>query len=493
MEQTKAVIVKKSHGDVLDIVLFYLLGLLASVFTLGGFEASSSPINNINGFIFLNTFIYYSPQSASSLFFFIPSVLLYVGILFWFIYLRYQKTGKLPSKYLFSIFSLIVVVRFISAVSFPYGEQTFTFLFPDTNSSVDVTYSGYSLSDRIIGFTNEILFYSFFLVAIDYYKTFSDKMKTALKITQYIVILAGLGLIVAAWIISAKDLIGNLKYYLGDSSAKLAEGISSLTSHRNVFGFMLMMSTISCFALMMNKKNPWLIVIVAIDIIHCFLIYSRTPFILSSLVFVMLHVWLLFKKQKKSYRIYSVVLLSTVVLLGIVFLIIMRDKLASVLSHLGSDTTINTRELFWTHALSMLNNPYYYIFGYGRVPFFSTFSNYQLATKSEAFWSAHNGYLDVLLEFGIIGLLFLVALLSFFIYRIVVLFKQDGTKAFPYLVILTTISIYSIFEPRMLGLMEGSNIIFFVIFCLPLLGEEKTYKPSSKRLETLTAKISIVE
>ena len=225
-----------------------------------------------------------------------------------------------------------------------------------------------------------------------------------------------------------------------------------------------------------------------INIIHCFLIYSRTPFILSALIFALLHIWLLFKKQKRSWRIYSLVLLSTVVVVGIVFLILMRDKLADVLSHLGSDTTINTRELFWTHALSMLNNPYYYIFGYGRVPFFSTFSNYQLATNSEAFWSAHNGYLDILLEFGIIGLLFLVALFSFFIYRIVVLFKQDGTRAFPYLAIFLTISIYPIFEPRMLGLMEGANIIFFVVFFLPLLGEEKIHKTLSKRYETLTAK-----
>ena len=220
-------------------------------YNLLSFSSSDTNVATIdeNGFIFLDTFIYYSPQSASSLFFFIPSVLLYVGILFWFIYLRYQKTGKLPSKYLFSIFSLIVVFRFISAVSFPYGEQTFTYLFPDTDSLVDVTYSGYSFSDRIIGFTNEILFYSFFLIAIDYYKTFSDKMKIVLRIMQYIVVIAGLALIVAAWIISSKDLIGNLKYYLGDSSATLSEGISSLTSHRNVFGFILMMSTISCFVL----------------------------------------------------------------------------------------------------------------------------------------------------------------------------------------------------------------------------------------------------
>jgi len=247
----------KKENDVFDIILFILVSLFASLFTLGRFGGEADFELNQTGIVILGKEILYTPSEPMNLYLFIPATICYLVIVLAFLISRYKKINKLPSKYLLSLFSIFVFIRFISVFSFPYEEQSYFFTSPFNQSLVNVNYSGFSITNRFISFFTDIFFASYFFIAFDYIKTFSKAFNKALDYFLYAVILLALAMTIYSYCAETSKISNNIIFLFHDHSGTFDITISSFTSYRNVYGFFLLMGCVASFVLsFIRKPNP---------------------------------------------------------------------------------------------------------------------------------------------------------------------------------------------------------------------------------------------
>ena len=84
------------------------------------------------------------------------------------------------------------------------------------------------------------------------------------------------------------------------------------------------------------------------------------------------------------------------------------------------DTTITGRDMIWYHALSLFWQSPLVGRGYGGIWNVGTYSVLQLPNMSETFIlkEAHNGYIDILAELGIIGLILAIVFIASIFYQV---------------------------------------------------------------------------
>jgi len=468
-------------AELVDFSLFVLLSLLAAVFTLGSFQVSSEAFENMNGFYINGSYFYYLPNRMTDLFIFIPASIAYLTVALLFIYRRYTKTKKLPSQNLIMVLGVLVLLRFISNFSFPYGEQVYSYLSPFNHQFYSVSYQGYLIGERIVSFLDEILFYSFFFIAIDYIPTFSVSIKKVVNGLLYLIIGIAFIMTIYALAVSSSAISNNFRFIFIDSTLELDYSITSFTSQRNVFGFFLLMGAIASFLLSFRKKpNPLLFFFSFYFSFFCLLAWSRIASVLSLVLLILLHLGVLLFTKYKGYRIYSLVVLAVGLFITVLFLTALKETDIAVsfmhaLERFKDDGTLEARYGLWQKALSMFNNPYAIIFGYGRIPFISILDSYSVLINSQVLWTSHNAFIDQLLSYGLSGIVFEVAFLGYLIYRFSLLVKNRSKIGLTYLVILILLLVYSNYEPRMLLSMEGTEIMLFYVFLLTFLFDSKNY------------------
>ena len=467
--------------ELVDFSLLVLLSLLAAAFTLGSFQVSSDPFENMNGFYLNGSYFYYLPNKMTDLFIFIPASIVYLIVALLFIYRRYKKTNKLPTKNLIMVLGVLVLLRLISAFSFPYGEQSYSYLSPFNNQLYDVSYQGYLIGERIVSFLDEILFYSFFFIAIDYLPTFSSSINKVVNVLLYLIIGIAFIMTIYAFAVSSAAINNNFRFIFIDSTLQLDYSITSFTSQRNVFGFFLLMGAIASFLLSFRKKpNPLLFFFSFYFSFFCLLAWSRIASVLSLVLLILLHLGVLLFTKYKGYRIYSLVVLAVGLFITVLFLTALKETDIAVsfmhaLERFKDDGTLEARYGLWQKALSMFNNPYAIIFGYGRIPYISILDSYSVLINSQVLWTSHNAFIDQLLSYGLSGIVFEVAFLGYLIYRFSLLVKNRSKIGLTYLVILILLLVYSNYEPRMLLSMEGTEIMLFYVFLLTFLFDSKNY------------------
>lgn len=478
-------VIEKNRTDTIDIVIFFLLSLFSTFFTLGSFTKAEDESQYNSGFYIFDRFFSYNPGKATNLYIFIPALIIYLALLVWFINLRYQKTKKQPSKYLLAAFLVFVVSRLISTFSFPYGEEGYIFTSPFDQSVKEVIYSGYDIKSRIISLADEILFYSYFFIVMDYIKTFSKGFDIGVRFFLFFFIALGVVANIYSYITEANLLKNNLEAFFVDHNKEMLM-LVSFTSNRNIYGFLLFMAYSSCFVLAFTSKPNIVYGLLAFYfMVSDLFIYSRTPFgimVVLSLVWVSIHAFTYFKEHR-GYSILDIVVLSFVALVFILAFTAFRNSsftqgiVSNFLDYLNLDTLFSRNDCT-LRSLSMLNSPYYWIFGYGRYPFITIQNDYGLDIYS---WTSHNSYVDMLMFFGILGLIMLLAFFMYPLYQEYLLIKKKDSIVLAFIALNISYLVYSYYEPRMLFLMEGCNIFFLLIFLFPLSREALL---SSKMKET---------
>ncbi len=474
-------LVSKKENDVLDIILFILISLFAAFFTLGRFGREADFELNQTGIVILGKEILYTPSEPMNLYLFIPGTICYLVIVFAFLISRHKKVNKLPSKYILSLFAIFVFIRFISVVSFPYGEQIYSFTSPFDQSLVNVSYSGYSISNRFISFFTDIFFASYFFIAFDYLKTFSKAFDKALDYFLYAVIAVAFVMTIYSYCAEASKISNNITFLFVDHSGEFDITISSFTSYRNVYGFFLLMGCVACFVLsFIRKPNPIYFILPLYFFITDFLVWSRTPLLCIYLLFVIqLLFYAIFRfKKNKGYAIFSICSLSAVVLLIVFIFGIFRNSSFSQnlifdLESFSDHGTVESRYALWVRALSMFNSPFYCIFGYNRSPFLEINYTYGGLVHQGVLWTSHNSFIDVLLSFGLLGFLFILLAIGYLCYSCIMIIKRTNRigTGLGFIAIGIVLIVYSCYEPRMLFLMEGTSIFFSIVYLWPVLRE----------------------
>lgn len=473
---------RRVFNNILNIILFLLITICIPLFTLGKFSFKES--NEIDGVVSnIYSFSYYADVTPS-LYVVIPLVSVY--LLFSVLLLvRLRKEIKINIFYVI-LFLLFVGVRCYSIFTFYNGSQTFNYIEPFNESSISITYSGFSLTDRIITFIYNFCFASYFLL-IATFKPLIKNNKYFFHILFILIELVVLSMIIYSFIYEFDKVKNNFfALFSPDPNCKFDMSITSYTTYRNVFGFFLMFGYLFASFDFLHKENFFSLFLMVIFYLFSLILCSRTPLLLMTVasgLFLLLYPIFNFIKHK-GYSILFIVTLICIILFFVITLYGFNDTfLNKYLFFIKNYMTVNARKDLGKVALTMMNNIYVFLCGYSKYPFISIFSQYNLLTPIDhnVLTTSHNSFYDVFIQYGVLGASILaIVLLVMLIRLIVVLFKEKKTINIAYIIAMGLLAVYSYLEPRFIFLEEGTCIFFILVIANYYTSSNKKYKKMTR-------------
>lgn len=233
--------------------------------------------------------------------------------------------------------------------------------------------------------------------------------------------------------------------------------------HKNVLGRFSVLSAIVFFILIFQKKSIRKVSIVFL-LLSTFLVLSTTSMSALGNLVGLLGAFLFFRFNKWKGK-KNILLIDIISLLFLLFYVIVINNWDAIFLSLGRDPTLTGRTYIWAYALERLpERPW---LGFGRSVFFDPSTGYILGfskyIKAYLPPHAHNGFVDLLLEVGIIGLIvFLLSWIQTFRSYLIKARTQDETLYLLPVLFMTFLIIYNMTESILL---RGSSI-YWILFLM---------------------------
>lgn len=267
--------------------------------------------------------------------------------------------------------------------------------------------------------------------------------------------------------------------------------ITSFVLNRNVYGFYLLVGSIFLLAEFFHHENIPCLLLFFFQYFICLIIKSKTPFLVMSVLFFSLMILypIFHYRQKKGYSVLLLSILSIFLLYILVSYFFFRETyfnnyVLPFIRQITNWSTMNARKDITRTALSMLNTPYFVFFGYSRYPFMTIFASYNafLPIDHSVTFNTHNSFADILMEFGLFGLLFMAVFFALIARKLVLrLLFEKKISYLKYIILFISMLVYSYSEPRFLLLEEGSALFFAIMLSFPYV-LEKNENMKSKEL-----------
>lgn len=475
---------QKDKESIINLLLFLALTCLMPLFTLGNFSFAKDASAEGSQFFFYD-FVKYYPGVSPSLFLSIPLSILYL-FLFVIFYRRIRENTKREKIILCLLFSFLLI-RLLSVLSFPYGSTTFEYLSPFDGNTFLLTYDGFSAAERITAFLYDSCFYSYFAIFFLSIKKIAEKNRLIFHLIYIIIELFVLICIVYSLFTEFQKYIDNfvlIFIYPGSYEFNI---ITSFVLNRNVYGFYLLIGSVFLLAEFFHHENLSCLILCFLQYLLCLIIKSKTPFLVMSVLFFCLLIFypIFHFKKNKGYSILLLAVLSIFLLYLFISYFFFRetyfnDYILPFIRQMTNWQTMNARKDITRAALSMLNNPYFVFFGYSRYPFMTIFESYNfyLPIDHSVTFNTHNSFADIMMEFGLFGLLFMAIFFALIARKLVLrLLAEKKISYFKYIILFISMLVYSYSEPRFLLLEEGSALFFVLMLSFPyVLEKEDTTK-----------------
>lgn len=234
-------------------------------------------------------------------------------------------------------------------------------------------------------------------------------------------------------------------------------------SWKGIFGFKNLFASNMAFAtltlILLGLSRPrWRALLWGISAIaFVLLLLSRGRTALASLLITLyLLPFLGIAKQYYKTRVVSVALVLIVSLMG--GLLVIANLRFIVVDVLGKNLEFNGRLPIWTMMLD--KGMEHFWLGHGYAAFWTSSASHQILTQTWAYetyrlgirFNAHNGYLDLFLQLGIVGLaLYLISLVTVFFRAIYLMLRQKTTEIFWVLQTLVLTSLLSVADSLSVG------------------------------------------
>jgi O-antigen ligase len=137
------------------------------------------------------------------------------------------------------------------------------------------------------------------------------------------------------------------------------------------------------------------------------------------------------------------------------------DVKGAIIALLGRKPDLTGRVDVWENYLSMVRNP---IFGYGYEIFYTSVMTQK---KIENFLSTHNGYLEMYLNLGIIGLLFVAGWIVTGLIKVWRSLETDYTAAIMRLALIVVVAFYNWTEAAFAGTSNIGMLLFLAVMSAP--------------------------
>lgn len=200
-----------------------------------------------------------------------------------------------------------------------------------------------------------------------------------------------------------------------------------LTSHYSMNGMYLSIAVIYFFSLFLGdrkKKNLFYLIISLIAL----LLTAKRAHLLFSILSCM-SIYIVANKDKISKRIFKVVAIAGASIISVFILSMFVPQVLTVLERFEegakSGNLLNGRENFYELTFEMWNKHKLFGNGWGAFSYYYQEILYDVGYGAE-FLDAHNVYLQLLCEVGIIGFLFFISIMLFILINTLKLIKEKN-------------------------------------------------------------------
>lgn len=275
-------------------------------------------------------------------------------------------------------------------------------------------------------------------------------------------------LITAGYIMDFDKYISMFKFLLGkDPDGNIYEyTVKSFIGHRNAYGMAMLLAMIFSYINHSFKNKWWYYLIAGFLFINTIFALAKTALVIEVLmtfVYVIFRLIITYKNKPKRNKIIFIVLAClTVIAIGVLGIAYFTEgkflgKIYEILNVYLTGATIDMRSHIWDNAYQLLRNGWWLIGrGYGYSHSMLYLMN---GINGDPTVYTHSGYINLLLECGILYLLAYLALLAYYIiisYRCI---KKDIKISLPLVLGALTFIFYSFIE---------SNHYLVYIFIFPM-------------------------
>lgn len=478
---------KESHltkENIINDLLFVVLTLLSAAFTIGMFTSTSSTEpGNQEGFY---SIVKYYPGKVPQPYITIPLIVIYLGLT---VFLLYRLKNKLKeNKFVICIFLFFIFFRLISTISFPYGKQDYTYISFIDNQNLNVSYSGFTMYERVITFLYDFCFYSYFVVFFHIYNALVKDNRFFFNILFIGFQLFVVFMIVYSFVTEWEEYINNLKAMFVDFDLHFSFSITSFVTNKNTFGFFLMVGVIFAIFDFLYHENVFSLALIVFFTLVDFCVLSRTTLVLicvMNLCLVLLYPLFNFKKKRK-WSIFFLSIITIFIIVLLLFVTVFKESfydkyILKFIDNLTSMGTVSSRKDLTSAGMTMMNNPYYIFFGYSKTPFITIFAQYNdlLPIDHHVKFTLHNVYADIYIQYGLVGCVSFVIILGKIIYNLLtkIIYKHEFDNIY-YLILLSVILIYIYFEPRFIIAENAACAIFVLILMIPYSKRKEKERPT---------------
>lgn len=267
--------------------------------------------------------------------------------------------------------------------------------------------------------------------------------------------------------------------------------ITSFFWNDNMYCGMLIMGMASSIGLNYFKKNALSYISIFAFLIMIIIVGSMTSIIVgmfATMIYFLLEIALIFKKNVKKAIIWLTVYLGISMAIFVLFAsAINRDmgQFSTICQRFYDSfrtaeySTLHLRTFTWGEVANYLGaNPIQLLFGVGFNNSNNIVAGFWQAYRGsmvESF-STHSGYYQILMNFGVVGLAIYASIVVYYFYCVVKLFKRDPRFALLYLLIGMIMFAYAVMESVILFNPNAQGMLVGIVFFLPLINRYKHLK-----------------
>lgn len=338
--------------------------------------------------------------------------------------------------------------------------------------------------DKVIQ-TLSLLVYIISVYSILFYFNKNHPSIRKLRVVYFVIVIFCLISTIYSWVKEFDLIIYNL------SASNLPLGIKSFFWNPNMYSLMLLLGIFSCFELNYFKKNlfsyismfylGFFVCVVASLTAVAIMFASLGLYFLVEIIFVI-------KKKHTIGLIYLTLYLTVLVSFVILLACGLNYDLGGFSSFLkflyynfsiAKYDTLSMRTFTWSNSIYYIGeHPFNLIFGFGFKNsnhiiggFWNAYNGSKISTLS-----AHSGYIQALMNFGLIGVLALFLFVIYYLYSFIRLIKKDARFAFIFALIGFALLGYAVMESIMFLTTSTLGLLIAAFFYLPVLNKWKHYK-----------------
>ena len=239
-----------------------------------------------------------------------------------------------------------------------------------------------------------------------------------------------------------------------------------LTPHKNHLGQMSLLSIIFCF-IALKSSNSFKEKLVNYSMLFFSIILligsTSTTSVLSFLIFISICILLIFDFIFKPLGVgnsFSIIFILSCLLIFIVLLLRAPELIELIPNAFGKDMTFTGRVKLWEYMLREVNK--HLLLGTGYQGFWvNNFANTDLMILYEEFvWlplQSHNGYIDILNEVGMVGIIIFFLMIVYYIINLIKLQSPNRWYFFIIIILLINFQESNLFRP---GIFAGTIFLF---------------------------------